>query len=316
MKKIILLFLSVAMLSSLHSQYITQYTATPTGSISGTGNLRVNTQQGYIDIGPTSTSWCQINTGNPRFYFNKDVFFQTGVLSAYSSTNLTLATSSSGSNTVATPRLTIVSGTGNVGIGTQSPLATFHSVGQFAVFSSTTTPTFSAAIRGNNGNSAANQPDFTWYNNDQTGIYHPATDVIGFTNAGSQTMRIDANGKVVIGGSAITNIPGNYKLYVTGGILTEQVRVAVYNSSSWADYVFEKDYKLMELDRLNSYIKENKHLPNIPSTSEVMRDGVNLGEMDAKLLEKVEELTLYIIDLQQQIDELKKQTGEKKDDNK
>ncbi len=79
------------------------------------------------------------------------------------------------------------------------------------------------------------------------------------------------------------------------------------------DYVFEKNYKLQSLSEVEKYINENKHLPDIPSAAEVKKNGINVAEMDASLLKKVEEQTLYIIDLQKQINEmqlLNKQTQE------
>jgi hypothetical protein len=84
----------------------------------------------------------------------------------------------------------------------------------------------------------------------------------------------------------------------------------------WFDYVFYEDYKLMSLSELEQFIKTNKHLPEIPSEKEVKENGINLGEMQGKLLLKIEELTLYIIEqekqlkeLQRQIDELKQRKG-------
>lgn len=92
---------------------------------------------------------------------------------------------------------------------------------------------------------------------------------------------------------------------VNGEILAKSVRVNT-GSEYWPDYVFSSDYELMSLDDLENYIEDNKHLPGIISAEEVGSQGdVDLGEMNVKLLEKIEELTLYIINLQKQIDELK-----------
>ena len=114
-----------------------------------------------------------------------------------------------------------------------------------------------------------------------------------------------------------TNLPYGYKLYVEEGIITEKVKVELV--SNWADFVFEKDYKLRSIGDLEIFIKENKHLPDIPSANDVKENGIDLGEMDAKLLQKIEELTLYIIDMsknmeaqQQQIEELKNELENKK----
>ena len=108
------------------------------------------------------------------------------------------------------------------------------------------------------------------------------------------------NGKIGIG----TQFP-QAELSVNGTILAKEVRVNT-SSTYWPDYVFENEYKMMTLSELEKYVNEYKHLPGIPSASEVEESGsVDLGEMNTLLLQKVEELTKYIIDLQKQIDELK-----------
>lgn len=112
------------------------------------------------------------------------------------------------------------------------------------------------------------------------------------------------SGQVAIGNVSIPN--SNYKLFVEKGILTEKVKVALKNdATNWSDFVFADDYKLKSLNEVEAYIKDNKHLPEIPSTKEVHENGLDLAEMDAKLLQKVEELTLYIIRQQKEIEELK-----------
>ena len=101
-----------------------------------------------------------------------------------------------------------------------------------------------------------------------------------------------------------TNDP-QAKLAVNGEILAKSVRVNT-GSTYWPDYVFGNDYNLMSLRELEQYVNAHKHLPGIPSAQEVEERGnVDLGAMNALLLEKVEELTRYVIDLQNQIDELK-----------
>lgn len=116
-------------------------------------------------------------------------------------------------------------------------------------------------------------------------------------------LRVQSDGKIVIG--SVPSTPGNYKLYVQNGMLAEKVRVAVKGTADWADYVFEDDYDVMPIAQLDEYISENKHLPNVPSAEEVVEHGLDVAQMDAKLLEKIEEAYLYIIDLQKQIDDLK-----------
>jgi len=112
-----------------------------------------------------------------------------------------------------------------------------------------------------------------------------------------------SNIKVAIG---TTSTPGNYGLYVDRGILTEKVKVAINGSAHWADYVFAKDYKLMPLPQLEKFVTESKHLPGIPSAEEVTASGIDLAEMNAKLLAKIEELTLYVIDLEKRLSVIEK----------
>ncbi len=111
------------------------------------------------------------------------------------------------------------------------------------------------------------------------------------------------SGNVGIG----TNNP-TAKLTVNGGIHAHSLRISVNTGrGDWPDYVFGEDYELMDLQDLEAYVNVHKHLPGVPSAEEVEGQGdVDLGEMNAILLEKVEELTRYIIDLQKQIDEMRK----------
>jgi hypothetical protein len=95
----------------------------------------------------------------------------------------------------------------------------------------------------------------------------------------------------------------HFRMNMCGKIYTNEVNI---NSGiSWCDYVFADDYKLMSLPALEAYIKENKHLPEVPSEKEVMENGISVTEMLQIQMKKIEELTLYIIALQKQLDELK-----------
>ncbi len=108
------------------------------------------------------------------------------------------------------------------------------------------------------------------------------------------------NGNVSIG----TNDSKGYKFAVNGDMIAE--RVVVKLNADWPDYVFTKNYGLMSLEEVEFYINENSHLPNVPSAEEVKESGIDLGTMDAKLLQKIEELTLYVIALKKELDALKK----------
>ena len=90
-----------------------------------------------------------------------------------------------------------------------------------------------------------------------------------------------------------------------GLLCAKEVRVQLTGAECWPDFVFGKYYKLLPLKDVEQFITENQHLPNVPSSAEVESNGVELGKMNAILLQKVEELTLYILDLQKQIIELK-----------
>ncbi len=105
----------------------------------------------------------------------------------------------------------------------------------------------------------------------------------------------DIDGRVKIGSQSITS--GSHtdaKLYVDGKVAA---KACVVTLDHWSDYVFEEKYPLQSLEALTKLIKEEKHLPGIPSANDVISNGNNLGEMDAKLLEKIEELFLYVIQL-------------------
>lgn len=136
-------------------------------------------------------------------------------------------------------------------------------------------------------------------------------------SAGNYSLFLRDDGKI---GMGVTDDPGdgnfcasafngNYRLYVNGGILTTKVKVANYCSASWADYVFAPDYELPTLADVETYIKENNHLPNIPSATAIEKEGLDLADMQSKQMAKIEELTLYLIDMKKEIDELKKQNA-------
>lgn len=98
-----------------------------------------------------------------------------------------------------------------------------------------------------------------------------------------------------------------YRLLVEGGILTERVKVATNGTVNWADYVFADDYKLMPLNEVETFITKNNHLPGIESAETLSNEGLDLGDMQAKQMAKIEELTLYVIQQNKEIEELKAQ---------
>ena len=130
--------------------------------------------------------------------------------------------------------------------------------------------------------------------------------VIAPWSATADGFRVNENGTVTIGTVSSSPNPAGYNLYVNNGILTEKVKVAVSGTANWADYVFHKDYKLMPLAEVEQFVRTNNHLPNLPSAAEMVKEGNDLGKTDTKLLEKIEELTLYIIEMKKIMEEQNK----------
>lgn len=117
----------------------------------------------------------------------------------------------------------------------------------------------------------------------------------------NELMRIKGNGNVTIG---VATPATGYKLTVAGKIICTELKVQL---QPFPDYVFEKTYKLRSLKEVENHIDAYKRLPGMPSAKEVESAGINVGEMQGKVVEKVEELTLYIIQQQKQIDASQKQ---------
>lgn len=110
------------------------------------------------------------------------------------------------------------------------------------------------------------------------------------------------NGRLIVGNPAST--PGSHQVYVDGSIIATEVKVAL--QPSWPDFVFEAGYPMPDLSEWAQFIQANKHLPGVPSAADVSKSGgIELGEMNRVLLQKIEELTLLLIEQQNQIDALK-----------
>jgi trimeric autotransporter adhesin len=128
-------------------------------------------------------------------------------------------------------------------------------------------------------------------------------------NLNSGILEPKNNARIAIGGG-ITNYPAGFSLFVKGGILSERVRVAVANSDKWADYVFAPNYKLMPLRDVEKFIKVNRHLPNVPSADEMTKNGLDMLETSAKMMEKIEELHLYLIEVNKKMEALENKIKE------
>jgi hypothetical protein len=147
-------------------------------------------------------------------------------------------------------------------------------------------------------------------------IYGNSSNVVNFGfviapwNNGSAGLRMDKNGSVGIGTSSTGD--AGYKLFVETGIRTRKITV---DQATWPDYVFRPGYMLLPLSSVAAYIKDNGHLPDMPSADSVAKNGVDLGSNQAVLLKKIEELTLYVIQQQKEIEALKEEVRQSRTKN-
>lgn len=114
---------------------------------------------------------------------------------------------------------------------------------------------------------------------------------------------VEVDGAVIIGSNSLPAVPPGVRLAVDGKIMAEELEVQL--SQDWPDYVFADDYDLPRLTEVEAFVREHRHLPNVPSAQDVARDGINVGAMQATLLQKVEELTLYVVQLNRELDEVR-----------
>jgi hypothetical protein len=122
-----------------------------------------------------------------------------------------------------------------------------------------------------------------------------------FFTQGQPRITITGTGNVGIG----TDDTKGYKFAVNGDAMFTRIKVKAY--TSWPDYVFADNYQLPALSELAGYIQQHKHLPGMPTATEVQQEGLDVAEMNKKLVQKVEELTLYLLKIDQQNQELKKE---------
>lgn len=126
--------------------------------------------------------------------------------------------------------------------------------------------------------------DYQWYSSNNNAHLYDHNDA-------ANRITVAPGGNVGIG----TDNPGTYKLAVEGILGARKVKVT---QASWADFVFHPDYQLPSLQELEIFVKQHRHLPDIPNEDEIKKEGLDLGEMNKKLLQKVEELTLHLINQQ------------------
>jgi len=112
---------------------------------------------------------------------------------------------------------------------------------------------------------------------------------------------LDVNGAIRIRGNSTFGTGPDSKMYVNGDIYANELTV---NDDLWPDFVFAPDYNLRKLEEVEEFIAQNGHLPDVPNQAEVLENGHKVAAMDAILLQKIEELTLYIIELNKKIEQL------------
>ncbi|QLC64962.1 hypothetical protein LPB248_01325 [Flavobacterium sp. LPB0248] len=199
------------------------------------------------------------------------------------------------------PHLTVMSNSGNVGIGVFNPTQKLEVSGGAlfqGVLASTISDNGGGKIELRNPSKALNGIASTWAIYNMTGVYGNSLQFWAYDNLGcgnglcNNRFTIMDNGNVGIGQTNPSN-----KLDVNGTIHSREVKV---DMKDWSDFVFKKEYNLPTLEEVEKHIAEKGHLKNIPNEEEVLKNGINLGEMNAKLLQKIEELTLYIIEIKKE----------------
>jgi hypothetical protein len=274
-----------------------------------------------LKVHPAASNWIIYNMTGP--YSNSLQFW------AYSNT------------TNLGPQLTITDA-GNMGVGTQTPAAKLDVNGSLNVNGTANASSYiSSTISSNEGGGfglinplkTAADAASLWRIYNMTTAYgsnslqfwaYSNTANLGakltITDAGNMGIgiatpaaKLDVAGNVRIG---TVNMPAGYRLYVEQGILTEKVKVALKTSANWADHVFAGDYQLTPLSEVEAFVKNNHHLPGIPSAQQLVQEGgIDMNMMFAKQMEKIEELTLYLIEMKKEIRLLQQENNQLKTNN-
>ena len=248
------------------------------GSIYGgeaLGATRFQSDGGYVTIGTAGANrkiYMQFTTDLEKFVFNQPIFTEAGVLG--SSTNSL--------QFIANDSVRMAINGGNVGVGIENPQETLHVNGAIRGGGSNGEVT----LKGDNGSVTIGATDA------QTMTFNTDKSKYAFNINGTNRMLIQSDGNVGIG----TTSP-SYKLDVAGTLRAREIIV----NTTGADFVFADDYRLRPLSEVEAFISENNHLPEIQSAQEMQENGVSMNELQIQLLQKIEELTLYILQQEKRI---------------
>lgn len=284
---------------------------------------------GYVGIGTSSPSYTLHLLTGSNFdrsigFSNSDIFLDSRSSLIYTANGSGTDIFSSAGNLLIQPRTSVprgiyfntydgtsvnnrlsISSNGNIGIDNINPQEKLHVNGNIAIsnwkfikfYDNTNNDDGTGIIRGT-GNSLRIK-----YNASNMFFDALSDQPIRVTNSQNENViQLHPNGhSYFIGGSLSIGLTSSlgYQLAVNGTIGAKEV--IVENTSAWPDYVFKPEYQLTSLDEVKKHIDEKGHLPNMPSAKEVNENGISLGEMNRLLLEKVEELTLYMLEQNTQL---------------
>jgi hypothetical protein len=275
-------------------------TVTERMTIKSNGNIGIGTvnPSGILHVvGPTSTSGAGVDIG---LYAGKgaassnggNIYLATGANGSGGSSGSIIFARSSTAGSAGSESMRI-NPAGNLGIGTASPDEKLQVAGGGIKISNLG----STGLKLYNSADNSEKMHLYWRTADNVIEMNTGTGSgrqMSFVTNGIEGIRVNAAGNVGLG----TTVPDE-KLTVNGKIHAREVRVDL--NIPGPDYVFEPDYKLASLDELKAYVDKNHHLPEIPSAAQMEKDGINLSDMNMKLLKKVEELTLYLLEKQKQL---------------
>lgn len=275
------------------------------------------------------------------------VFDNTGFFAVSSEAKSSYTAGTMGSGTINT--LLLVQPTGNVGVGTNTPAAKLDvngttlskivgvnsntGLGVLEAKCTAANPYPLVVVNRNANKMWALSVDLASVDDGKFGVTNPSTGNSyfsidpsnGFTGIGENNRypkqmldvagNIYTSGKVLVGvATPSTALLNDYSLAVNGSALFTKAVVKL--NANWPDYVFSKNYELPTLASVEKFINENSHLPGVASAQEVEKSGVDLGDNQAMLLKKVEELTLYMIDMDKKMQQVQKENAEMKAENK